>query len=341
MGVSAKKLTHAATFLAFAVSLGAAMPGFAHAGGFFGGDRPEGWFWYRLPPEPIEPKPVKPQPPKKTSKAPAPKPRVLKPGPPVMSAAWLKKNIPKYLNLAIDRPTRENVLTYLVLQRVAMDKSQRFADMTERVVQTTPLLDEYTRRPISGIGARLANRKSRQGVDRSMNWLSERVGVWFFYSGDCVYCASQAKILKDVQKMYGLYVTAISMDGAPPPPGFKQARRDQGQAEQLGIKTPIALVLVNPEDQSIVPLSHALLTRKQLIGRIILASNTAGWLPDWRYKNTRPMRNNRLVVNKVNRRLPAALAHRARAKPSPVPVKPSSLLQRLGMTGAVTLSGAD
>lgn len=314
------------------------------AEGFFGGT-PEGWFWYKMPPEPVKPEPVK------TKPVPAKPPKLVKvpkpAGPPRYSAAWLKANLPKYLNRAIDTPSRTNVLAYMTLQRMAMDKAQRFADMTERVVQTTPFLDEGNRRPYNTVGGRLANRRSRKARNRSMRWLSKRVGIWFFYSSSrsCLYCDAQAGILNGVRELYGFQITAISTDGTPPPMGFQGARIDRGQAERLNINTPIALVLVNPEAGAVVPLSHSMLTRDQVVERVILAANTAGWLPDWLYKRTRPMRSMPRLVNNVlrpeNRKLPDAIASRARTGGSPVPIAPNDIMRQLGLGYTLTLSGAN
>ncbi|WP_336107927.1 conjugal transfer protein TraF, partial [Thalassospira sp. CH_XMU1420-2] len=46
-------------------------------------------------------------------------------GPSPMSAEWLKANMPRLLNQALDNPTRENVEAYYGAQRVMMDKAER------------------------------------------------------------------------------------------------------------------------------------------------------------------------------------------------------------------------
>ena len=62
-----------------------------------------------------------------------------------------------YRDKAIDNPSPENVAAYYYLQRVMMDKAQRFTDMARRVVMSDPLLDENQRRPIATFAANEAN----------------------------------------------------------------------------------------------------------------------------------------------------------------------------------------
>ena len=62
-----------------------------------------------------------------------------------------------YRDKAIDNPSPENVAAYYYLQRVMMDKAQRFTDMARRVVMSDPLLDENPRRPIATFAANEAN----------------------------------------------------------------------------------------------------------------------------------------------------------------------------------------
>jgi conjugal transfer pilus assembly protein TraF len=105
--------------------MGLAVPAWADQVGqpFFQG-KEEGWFWYKDPKE----RPVQ-LPPKSMLPLPA-KPKETEP----LSVEWLKKQMPVLLDRAIDNPTRENVEAYLYAQRLAMDKSQRFAEMSQRVV---------------------------------------------------------------------------------------------------------------------------------------------------------------------------------------------------------------
>lgn len=106
-------------------------------------DKERGWFWREEFIEPPLPKPKK-------EKHPTPIPardstEEIQP----LSVAWLRKNLEKYRDQAIDVPSPENVAAYFYLQRVMMDKAHRFTDVAHEVVISDPRLDENVRRPIS------------------------------------------------------------------------------------------------------------------------------------------------------------------------------------------------
>lgn len=318
--------------LTLGLALGAS-PAIA-APAFFNDIPPEGWFWYHVQPPPPEEKPEpEPKPPVVMTPSPAPSPQSeVKAAPAFGSAAWIRENLPKYRDRAIDNPSRENVLAYMFLQRLTMDKSQQFADAVAAAVKTTPRLDEVTRRPTSSLGARLANERAAGVKDHIMRDLSKQVGLWFFYSADCNACASQASILAGVREIYGLNVTAISMDGSPPPAPLQNSRLDLGQAQRLGVATPFAMYLANPKTQQVVAIAQGLLARDQIVSRVLLAANTAGWLSDADYNETRPMRNDNLLTGQL-----ALNTGSTSDSESEVPLSPNEILQRLRVSAAERL----
>jgi len=125
-------------------------------------DHERGWFWYEPVPKdlPEEP-PVGPPPPATAAPAP-PKPV----GPLPLSAEWIRENLEKYQRLAIDNPTPENVAAYLYIQRVMLDKSQRFAEQVKHVVQLDPYLDQGTRRPLASYGGAQFSQEARAARKR-------------------------------------------------------------------------------------------------------------------------------------------------------------------------------
>lgn len=314
------------TSLTLAAAPAGAKPGFLH------GTPPEGWFWYDVQPPP-KPKPKpKPKPPVAVAPTPQPvapaKPQSA-PAPAFGSAVWLRKNLPKYRDRAIDNPTRKNVLAYMFLQRLTMDKSQRFADAVEAAVKTTPALDEVTRRPTSSLGARLATERATQAEGTAVRTLAKQVGLWFFYSKGCNACASQASILAGVREIYRLPITAISLDGSPPPAPFTKFKTDQGQSKRLGIETPLAMYLVNPATRQVVAIAQGLLARDQIVSRVLLAAHTAGWITDKQYNRTRPMRTNNL--------LHVQLVNNPGGTTTKVPISTDDILHRLHVSAAQRL----
>jgi hypothetical protein len=117
--------------------LALALPLRPEAAGFYFREQ-EGWFWYEREPEPSpEPQPA-PPPPQPAPPEPAPRSATTPEGPKPLSAQWLREHLGEYRDAAIDDPTPQNVALYLYLQRVALDKSSRFAAASQRAVQLDP-----------------------------------------------------------------------------------------------------------------------------------------------------------------------------------------------------------
>lgn len=251
--------------------------------GFYARGR-EGWFWYQRPPKPPpELPPPEPTPPP----VPAPPPAAPSAGPVPLSAAWLRGHLQDYLDAATDHPSADNVAVYLYLQRLAMDKSSRFADVTQRVVMGDPGLDEITRRPTAPFASHLVNQKAGESRDNTLERLATVAGVLFFFNSECPYCEAQAPILAMLQQRFGFTVRAVSIDGGPLPNGlFPDYQRDRGQAARLGVVTTPALFLARPPD-AMVPLGQGILSLAQLQERLVLAASEAGFIGEDAFEATR------------------------------------------------------
>jgi len=191
------------------------LPAQPDAAGFYFREQ-EGWFWYeRELAEVLEPK---------TPEQPAvptapPLSETTAAGPQPLSAQWLREQMGEYRDAAIDDPTPENVALYLYLQRVALDKSSRFAAATQRAVQRDPFLDEITQRPTATFAANLTNRQAGERREAILRQIAEQAGVLFFFRSDCPYCEAQAPLLKLLEARYGFTVLPVSIDGDSLPGG--------------------------------------------------------------------------------------------------------------------------
>jgi conjugal transfer pilus assembly protein TraF len=263
------------------------LPPQSNAAGFYLREQ-EGWFWYEREPE-SPPAPEPPPPPEPATPPQPPLAETASEGPKPLSAEWLREHIGDYRDAAIDAPTPENVALYLYLQRVALDKSSRFAAATQRAVQRDPFLDENTQRPTATFAANLVNRQTGDQRDQVLQRIAQSAGVLFFFRSDCPYCEAQAPLLRLLESRFGFAVLPVSLDGAPLPGGeFPESRQDRGQAEALGVVSTPALFLVRPPD-AVVPLSQGLLSFAQLEERIVLAAAEAGWIGPDAYSRTRPV----------------------------------------------------
>lgn len=248
----------------------------------------EGWFWYHDPPAPVEKTEEKqPEPPAAPPVAATP-PAAQDSGSAPLSVAWLREHLPRYLDRAVDDPSPDNVRTYLLLQRVAMDRASRFSDVASQVVTGDPLLDEHADFPT---GTRIAQDMQRQGqalADAMLSELAGSVGLAFFYRADCPYCAMQVGVLRTLSHLHGFEILPISLDGRRMPGNpFPAYRTDRGEAAQLGITRTPALVLMRPPD-GMEPVAYGLVALAELKERMLLAAARRGWIDPARYQETRP-----------------------------------------------------
>jgi conjugal transfer pilus assembly protein TraF len=271
-------------------------------------DKQRGWFWYEVLPEPvkkiqpdIQASQEKPKPDNKpsgdvqaeietqTQAQPSAQPQPL-------SSAWLKQNLEHYLNQAIDDPSPENVAAFYYLQRVMMDKAERFTNAARYVVMSDPQLDETVRRPVATYAANEANHQASVVAERALKAIAAQAGILFFFRSDCPYCHVQAPILAMLENAYGFKIYPVSLDGLPMPNGFfSQFKRDNGQAAMLGVEQTPALFLMKPPKQ-IVPLAQGALSLEEVTGRILLAAKEAGWIDASQYQTTQGIRNTPMLL---------------------------------------------
>jgi conjugal transfer pilus assembly protein TraF len=258
-------------------------------------NKAEGWFWYKDPPV-EEPKkkekkkelPPPPPPPPAEIKAP-PKPEPAKPvGPQVFSVKWIKENLPKYRDKAIDKPTEENVQAYYYLQRLMMDKANKFAEMSSTVIMKDPFLDEDSRRPVATYAANAMNREVSKRAEKVMKQLSGQVGLFFFFKSDCSLCTEQATVLQGLSYKTGIQVYPVSMDGKPLDQNiYSEYRIDEGQAKSLNIYNAPALALAIPPNKTAI-VGYGAITLDVLQNRILMAARDNNIITKEVFASTQP-----------------------------------------------------
>ena len=247
----------------------------------------QGWFWRELLPVPSEPAievlpdPEVPSPAEET---------VVPPSPVAFSPEWMRENLPKYRDRALQEPTPENVRAYFYLQRHAMDMAERFALVAQKVVLADPSLDENTRRPISSYGGHVFDELARENTVRVAAKIATMAGVWYFYRSDCPYCAAQNPVLERLQRRIGLAVLPIALDDRTMPEGaFADFVPNRGHAQQLGVTQTPTLYLVRKPNEFVL-LSEGLVTDDGLLERIVHAGHDAQWITDEEFNSTRATR---------------------------------------------------
>lgn len=242
----------------------------------------EGWFWYNeaIIEEPAE-SPTEETPVDRTSAAdPMPRADVVPQGPAGFSSAWLRENLDEYLETAIDDPTPENVQAFLYLQRLSLDRAERFSDAVSMALVADPALDETTRSPIAPFAANQTPKVVAERRARMLEHISTQAGIFFFFESTCPYCQAQAPVLSRLAEAYGFTVYAVSVDGHALPGGeFPDFRVDRGTAEQLGVINYPAMFLVAPPN-SFVNLAQGAVSMLELEERIVQASVLLGLITE-------------------------------------------------------------
>jgi conjugal transfer pilus assembly protein TraF len=235
-------------------------------------DRERGYFFYEDDPEEArrrleEQQTAAAQPAKPTEKAHEP-----------LSVAWLKEKLPEVRNAAIDNPTRENVEYYVYLQKIAMDKAEKFALMSQQVTLVNPDLDESVDNPTTTFARQARVRATDREQARVLRDLAGKVGIYYFFKSDCQYCSKQNITLNTTMRDYGFRIMPISIDHQGFPDGsFPNWVPDRGQAAKLKISVTPTLYLFHPPNE-VVFLAAGLQTEGQLQKRILQVSQANGWL---------------------------------------------------------------
>jgi len=269
------------------------------------GDHERGWFWYEVEPEPPkEEEPVLwepvPEPPARVEPAP--------PELPVLSAAWIREYFEKFQMRAIDDPTPENVAAFLYIQRVMLDKSQRFAQQVANVVRGDPYLDQNTRRPLATFGTNLFAREALAAREELLAQVARKAGIFFFFQGACKQCEIQAPVLRALQDRYGFVIMPVSVDGGPLANGlYPDFAPDRGQARSLGVVQTPAMFLGRPAGREIIPLGQSTLSREQLEQHILAAAKEAGWITPEEFNRAQGM-DSTLALNLTPEAMPVGLS---------------------------------
>ncbi|MHD0335549.1 type-F conjugative transfer system pilin assembly protein TraF (plasmid) [Escherichia coli] len=101
--------------------------------------------------------------------------------------------------------------------------------------------------------------QQRQAIAR----LAEHYGIMFFTGGQEPIDGQLAQVINGFRDTYGLSVIPVSVDGVINPL-LPDSRTDQGQAQRLGVKYFPAMMLVDPKQGSVRPLSYGFISQDDL-----------------------------------------------------------------------------
>jgi conjugal transfer pilus assembly protein TraF len=246
----------------------------------FYSEKERGWHWYEDPPPEKKPRP----PPKPIAPPPAAAPAPAAPpapaGPALFSTAWLRANLDRLRDDAIDHPDdKDKVRAYMYAQRVMLDKSQRFSMVASTVVKTDPLLDETNRVPMDVMATTAVQQSIAANRKEAVKYLASKGGLMFFFDSTCEFCKVQVAALNWLEKDYGYAIKAVSVDGKPMP-GVKAGWvKDEGQAKALGLTIMPTTIFAVPPDKFFI-ISQGYHSAETLEEKILLAAEADNLLPE-------------------------------------------------------------
>ncbi|MGT5589383.1 conjugal transfer protein TraF [Escherichia coli] len=127
--------------------------------------------------------------------------------------------------------------------------------------------------PVTATGEPVRNQlaadqaQQRQAIAK----LAEHYGIMFFYRGQDPIDGQLAQVINGFRDTYGLSVIPVSVDGVINPL-LPDSRTDQGQAQRLGVKYFPAMMLVDPKQGSIRPLSYGFISQDDLAKQFLNVS---------------------------------------------------------------------
>lgn len=263
---------------------------FSESDSGYGAAKEDGFFYYKDPKVEKKAKPEKKPVQKKTEPAvPAPKkeePKVKQvetpspaPQPKFGSVAWLRENLDRLRDKAIDDPTFENIQAYKYAERITLDKSSNFAAMSQKVIDQDPMLNEAVRFPIAVAARSSALYQVAKARKAIMQDMTKKVGLWMFFDSSCTFCHAQYATMKLVQEKYPeLVIQYISTDGKILSGMQNSFRMDVGgtQARKLGIQLTPAVVMVVPSQRKFAIIAHGAMAADELEHKMITAGIDMG-----------------------------------------------------------------
>lgn len=226
-----------------------------------------GWHFYEDPlKEQVEEKEVQPAQPKPIEKV-----EMVE-----INSEWLKANLPKLLNSAMDNPSTENIANYYYAQRLAIDKANKFSDKTKEFFMFEDRLSEENRRPTTSSALFAHKIETNKNKSDVFNLLFQRAGLWMFYRSDCPYCHKQFPALEAMSKVMDVDVLAISMDGILLDKEFPNIKHvvDPGLtlSRKFNIEITPTTFLVSNDGEKVQPIKYGMASGSELVERALYAA---------------------------------------------------------------------
>lgn len=248
-------------------------------------ERQRGWFWFEQQEEPEEEKTKE----EVTATANSDKTDQEKVR---IDVKWLRENLPKLREAAINNPSRENIARHQFAQRYMLDLSSRYANKSMEFMQFETALDESKRRPYAAFSLNAFKDSQKQNIKSALSKINSNSHIWFFYSSTCPYCAKQVPVLQELSIRFNIDILAISMDGRrlPGTEEFTNVIDHSGVARKFNVRATPTILLAQDGGEGFTTLGEGLIALPQLQDRILLAARMQNIITDDEYESTQEVR---------------------------------------------------
>jgi len=235
-------------------------------------EKAQGWFWKEKIPEP----PKAPEPERPKASAPSPSPPLRSPSDEPLTSAWFRAHLGTIRDAALDDPSPEKVRQYFLLQKVLLDKAQRFAESAKRVVFQDPSLDERAHHASTPTALALEHQAQHDGRQMDLSRIGGKAGLLFIFRSDCRYCHLMAPLINALCQRTGIRLYSVSLDGGGLP-GLPEESlvTDPALGHKLNLTVTPTLFLMVPGN-GIHPVLEGSSSEVELEDRVIAAGRTAG-----------------------------------------------------------------
>ncbi|EAM6226102.1 type-F conjugative transfer system pilin assembly protein TraF [Salmonella enterica] len=218
-----------------------------------------GWQWYNEPAK---------SPAQETTEKPA---QVRQETAIMQKLATLQAATKRALYEAILYPGTENFVKYFRLQNYWTQQAGLFTMSAKKAMLAHPELDYNLQ--YSHYNGTVRNQLAADQAEqrKAISQLAERYGIMFFYRGQDPIDGQLAQVINGFRATYGLSVIPVSVDGVINPM-LPDTRPDRGQAQRLGVKYFPAMMLVDPKQGSVRPLSYGFITQDDLAKQFLNVS---------------------------------------------------------------------
>lgn len=235
-------------------------------------EKAQGWFWKeKIPDPPKAPEPERPKAPEPLSSPPS-----RSPSDEPLTSAWFRAHLGTIRDAALDDPSPEKVRQYFLLQKVLLDKAQRFAESAKRVVFQDPNLDERAHHASTPSALALEHQAQHDARHIDLSLIGKKAGLLFIFRSDCRYCHLMAPLINTLCQRTEIRLYSVSLDGGGLP-GLPEESvlTDPALGQKLNLTVTPTLFLMVPGN-GIHPVLEGSSSEVELEDRVIAAGRTAG-----------------------------------------------------------------